>query len=141
VAGACADAHSAATALADDQGDALSVATALACNEDECMQEPGGKLVQHSWSQVELDALKRAVALHGRDWAAVASSVGSRSRQQCQGKVREEVKAGRMQEPGGKRKWVQHSWSQVELDALKRSAALHDRDWAAVASSVGSKTT
>jgi hypothetical protein len=90
------------------------------------MQEPGGKLVQHSWSQVELGALKRAVALHCRDWAAVASCVGSKTIQQCKVKVNAEVAAGRMQELGGK--LVRHSWSQVELDALKRAVALHGRD-------------
>ncbi len=78
------------------------------------------------------------MALHGRDWAAVASSVGSKTTQQCMHKVATEVAAGRKQEPGGK--LVQHSWSQVELDALKRAVALHGKDWAAVASSVGSKT-
>jgi len=154
MAGACADEHSVATAVADDESvataladdesvatalaDDESVATALAGNEDECMQEPGGKLVQHSWSKVELGALKRAVALHGRDWVAVASSVGSRTVDQCKGKVRVEVAAGRMQEPGCKQ--VQHSWSKVELGALTRAVDLHGRDWAAVASSVGSKT-
>jgi hypothetical protein len=66
------------------------------------LQEPGGKRVFDSWSKVELGALKRAVALHGRDWAAVASSVGSKTRQQCMDKVVTEVAAGRMQEPGGK---------------------------------------
>ncbi len=54
-------------------------------------------------SKVELGALKRAVALHGSDWAAVARSVRSRTRQQCFSKVAAEVAAGRMQEPGGKR--------------------------------------
>ncbi len=78
------------------------------------------------------------MALHGRDWAAVASSVGSKTIQQCQDKVDNEVTAGRMQEPGGKR--VLDSWSQVELGALKRAVALHGRNWAAVASCVGSKT-
>jgi hypothetical protein len=53
-------------------------------------------------------------------------------------KVKAEVAAGRMQEPGGKR--VLDSSSKVELGALKRAVALHCRDWAAVASSVGSKT-
>ena len=57
-----------------------------------------------SWSKAELGALKRAVTLHGRDWAAVASSLGSKTRQQCKSKVASEVVAGRMQEPGGK--WV-----------------------------------
>jgi hypothetical protein len=102
------------------------------------MQEPGGKRVLDSWSKVELGALKRAVALHGRDWAAVSSSVGSKTIVQCRGKVDAEVAAGRMQEPGGKR--VLDSWSKVELGALKRAAALHGRDWVAVASSVGSKS-
>jgi predicted SprT family Zn-dependent metalloprotease len=102
------------------------------------MQEPGGKLVRDSWSKVELGALKRAVALHGRDWAAVASSVGGKTQKQCINKVATEIAAGRMQEPGGQ---VKDSWSQVELGALKRVVALHGRDWAAVASSVGSKTS
>jgi hypothetical protein len=39
------------------------------------------------------------VALHGRDWAAVASSVGSKTIQQCSDKVEKEVTAGRMQRP------------------------------------------
>jgi hypothetical protein len=102
------------------------------------MQELGGKQVQHSWSQVELGALQRAVVRHGRDWVAVASSVGSKTRQQCLDKVRVEVATGRMQEPAGKK--VQNSWSQVELEALQQAVALHGRDWVAVASSVGSKT-
>ncbi len=78
------------------------------------------------------------MALLGRDWAAVACSVGSKTGEQCRHKVNVEVAAGRMQEPGGKR--VQDSWSKVELGALKRAVALHGRDWAAVASGVGSKT-
>jgi hypothetical protein len=102
------------------------------------MQEPGGKRVLESWSKVELGALKRAVALHGRDWAAVASSVGSKTRERCQGKANAEIAEGRMQEPGGK--LVRDSWRKVELGALKRAVALHGRDWVAVASSVGSKT-
>jgi hypothetical protein len=102
------------------------------------MQEPGGKQVKDSWSKVELDALKRAVALHGRDWAAVSSSVGSRTTKQCKAKIAREVAAGRMQEPCGKR--VQDSWSKVELRTLRRAVALHGRDWVAVASSVGSKS-
>jgi hypothetical protein len=103
------------------------------------MQEPGGKRVIQSWSKVELGALKRAVALHGRNWATVASSVGSKTDVQCRMKVAKEVAVGRMQERGGKR--VIQSWSEVELGALKRAVALHGRDWAAVASSVGSKTS
>ncbi len=66
------------------------------------MQEPGGKRVKDSWSKVELGALKRAVALHGRDWAAVASSVGSKTRQQCKDKVKTEAVAGRMQVTAGR---------------------------------------
>ncbi len=106
MAGSCADALSVATEIADDEFDALSVATTRACNEDARMQEPGGKQVHDSWSKVELSALKRAVALHGRDWVAVARSVRSKTRQQCFDKVAKEIAAGRMQEPGGKQ--VQH---------------------------------
>ena len=119
------------------------------------MQEPGDKQVQDSWSKVELGALKRAVALHGRNWAAVASSVGSKTRQQCKHKVANEVMAGRMQEPGGKQKspglveqgqagraqssragpggkQVQDSWSKVELGALNRAVDQHGCSWVAV---------
>ena len=78
------------------------------------------------------------VRRHGGDWAAVASSVGSKTTQLCRDKVAMEVEQGSMQELGGKP--VQHSCSQVELGALKQALALHGRDWAAVASSVGSKT-
>ena len=102
------------------------------------MQEPGGKLVQESWSKNELGALKNAVTVHGRDWAAVASSVGSKTQEQCKDKVAKEFAAGRMQEPGGKR--VQDSWSKTELGALKRAVVLYGRGWTAVSSSVGSKT-
>ncbi len=91
------------------------------------MQEPAGKQVRDSWSKVELGALKRAVALHARDWDAVACSVRSKTRQQCFRKVAKEVAAGRMQEPGGKQ--LKESWRKVELGALKRAVALHGRDW------------
>jgi hypothetical protein len=150
MAGSCADALSVATEIADDEVDALSVATeiaddefdalsvATARNEDARMEEPGGKRVKDSWSKIELGALKRAVALHGRDWVAVASSVGSKTRQQCYKKFDKEVAAGRMQELGGKQ--AKDSWSKVELDALELAVARHGRDWVAVASSVGSKT-
>jgi hypothetical protein len=94
-------------------------------------QRPGAQALPRAACSV-------AVGRHGRDWAAVASSVGSTTKNQCRCKVRSEVTAGRMQELGGKR--VRDSWSQVELDALKRAVALHGRDWAAVANSVGSKT-
>ncbi len=59
------------------------------------MQEPGGKRVLDSWSKVELGALKRAVALHGRDWAAVALDVGSKSHEQCMTKFQYEIASGR----------------------------------------------
>jgi hypothetical protein len=102
------------------------------------MQEPGGKQVKNSWSKVELGALKRAVALHGRDWAAVASSVGGKTGEQCRNKVAVEVAAGRMQEPGGKQ--VQDSWSKVELLKLRKAVDRHDRSWVAVSLDVGSKS-
>ena len=91
-----------------------------------------------TWSAGELRLLLVAVRRHGRDWAAVASSVSSKTGEQCQCKVRAEVAAGRMQEPGGKQ--IKDSWSKVELGALKRAVNLHGRSWVAVASSVGSKT-
>ncbi len=66
------------------------------------MAAPGGKHVQNFWSKAELLRLEEAVRRHGRDWIAVSCDVGSTTRQQCQDKVTTEVRAGRMQEPGGK---------------------------------------
>jgi hypothetical protein len=40
-------------------------------------------------------ALKRAVALHGRDWVAVARIVSSKTKIECYNKVNKEVAAGR----------------------------------------------
>ncbi len=54
---------------------------------------------------------------HGRDWVAVSRDVDSKTRQQCCNKVKFEVGAGRMQEPGGKQE--QESWSQAELIQLR----------------------
>jgi hypothetical protein len=65
------------------------------------MEEPGGKQERESWSQAELVQLKAAVYRHGRDWAAVSRDVGRRTSQQCLNKVKNEVAAGRMQEPSG----------------------------------------
>jgi hypothetical protein len=79
------------------------------------MQEPYGK--QESWSQAELVQLKAAVDRHGRDWVAVSRDVGSKTRNQCLKKVKIEVAAGRMQEPGGK----QESWSPGRADPTQGS--------------------
>jgi hypothetical protein len=102
------------------------------------MQEPGGKRERESWSQAELVQLKAAVDRHGRDWVSVSRDVGSKTNEQCLKKVRTEVAAGRMQEPGGKREL--ESWSQAELVQLKAAADRHGRDWVAVSRDVGSKT-
>ena len=78
---------------------------------------------------------------HGRDWAAVSRDVGSKTKQQCKWKVKNEVAAGRMQEPGGKQdqaSWA--SWSQDELIQLKAAVDRHGRDWVSVSRDVGSKT-
>ncbi len=103
------------------------------------MEEPGGKREHELWSQAELTQLKAAVDRHGRDWASVSRDVGSKTRQQCLGKVKVEVAAGRMQEPGGKQE--QESWSQAELVQLKTAVARHGRDWVSVSRDVGSKTS
>jgi predicted SprT family Zn-dependent metalloprotease len=101
------------------------------------MQEPGGKQERgESWSQAELIQLKAAVDRHGRDWAAVSRNIGSKTRKQCFQKIRAEVAAGRMQEPGGKHE----SWSQAELIQLKAAVDRHGRDWFAVSRDVGIKT-
>ncbi len=105
------------------------------------MLKPGGKRV--SWSKTELLKLMQAVDRHGRDWVSVSRDVGSKTNKQCKGKVKKEVAAGRMQEPGGKRvyKREQESWSQAELVQLKAAVDRHGRDWAAVSRDVGSRTT
>jgi hypothetical protein len=100
------------------------------------MQEPNGKQKKESWSQAELIQLKAAVYRHGRDWAAVSRDVGSKTTTQCRDKVKTEVAAGRMEEPGGNRE----SWSQAELVQLKAAVDRHGRDWVAVSRDVGSKT-
>jgi hypothetical protein len=82
--------------------------------------------------------LKAAVDRYGRDWAAVTRDVGSKTRKQCCNKVKIEVGAGRMVEPGGKQE--HDSWSQAELIQLKAAVDRHGRDWAAVTRDVGSKT-
>jgi hypothetical protein len=102
-----------------------------------CMEEPGGK--RESWSKTELLKLMQAVGRHGRDWAAVSRDVGSKTNKQCRLKVKSEVAAGRMQEPGGKQE--QESWSQAELVQLKTAVARHGRDWVSVSRDVGSKTS
>jgi hypothetical protein len=102
------------------------------------MEEPGGKREQESWSQAELIQLKAAVDRHGRDWVSVLRDVGSKTKKQCLDKVKKEISAGRMQEPGGKQD--RESWSQAELVQLKASVDRHGCDWAAVSRDVGSKT-
>jgi predicted SprT family Zn-dependent metalloprotease len=101
-------------------------------------QEPGGKRVRGSWSKAELLRLSKAVSRHGRDWVAVSRDVGRKTSDQCKGKVANEVAAGRMQEPGGKR--VKDWWSKVELHRLSKAVSRHGRDWAAVSRAVRSKT-
>jgi hypothetical protein len=100
------------------------------------LQKRGGKQV--SWSRHEHLKLMQAVDRHGRDWVSVSRDVGSKTRQQCKDKVKAEVAAGRMQEPGGKQ--VQKSWSQAEVVQLKAAVDRHGRDWASVSRDVGSKT-
>jgi hypothetical protein len=50
----------------------------------------------YSWSELETAKLKLAVTKHGRDWAALAKAVGSKSAVQCRNKVALLVKGGRM---------------------------------------------
>jgi hypothetical protein len=98
------------------------------------MQKPGGKQV--SWSRTEHLKLMQAVGRHGRDWAAVSRVVGSKTNKQRAYKVKKEVAAGRMEEPGGK----QVSWSKTELLKLMQAVDRHGRDWVSVSRDVGSKT-
>jgi hypothetical protein len=92
-----------------------------------------------TWSAGELRLLRVAVRRHGRDWAAVARGVGSKTNQQCLAKVVAEARTGRMQEPGGKR--FRNPWSKAELVKLRMAVGRHGRDWVAVSRNVRSKTT
>jgi hypothetical protein len=80
-----------------------------------------------------------AVRRHGRDWAAVARGVGSKTNEQCRAKVVTEARAGRMQEPGGKR--FRNPWSKAELVKLRVAVGRHGRDCVAVSRDVRSKTS
>jgi hypothetical protein len=100
--------------------------------------EAGCQARARSWSLAELIQLNVAVDRHGRDWVSVSRDVGSKTNRQCRIKVKSEVAAGRMEEPGGKREF--ESWSQAELVQLKAAVDRHGRDWAAVSRDVGSKT-
>jgi hypothetical protein len=91
-----------------------------------------------TWSAGELRLLRVAVRRHGRDWAAVARGVGSKTNVQCHDKVSKEARAGRMQEPGGKR--FRNPWSKAELVKLRMAVGQHGRDWVAVSRDVRSKT-
>ncbi len=102
------------------------------------MSDLGGRQFHNPWSKVELVALNQAVTLHGRNWVTVARRVMTKTKEQCKNKVKKEVAAGRMEEPGGKRE--QESWSPAELVQLKTAVDRHGRDWAAVSRVVGSKT-
>jgi hypothetical protein len=101
------------------------------------MQKTGDKRV--SWSRTEHLKLMQAVDRHGRDWVSVSRDVGSNTRLQCHHKVKIEVAAGRMQEPGGKQSWS--PWSQAELVQLKAAVDRHGRDWVSVSRDVGSKSS
>ncbi len=90
-----------------------------------------------TWSAGELRLLRVAVRRHGRDWAAVARGVGSKSNRQCMDKVVAEARAGRMQEPGGKR--FRNPWSKAELVKLRVAVGRNGRDWIAVSRDVRSK--
>jgi len=91
------------------------------------------------WSNAEIERLCAAVEKHGRDWESVAGMVGTRTNQQCRNKVRDEVKAGRMEEPEGKLEY--DTWLDDEVDRLREAVGNHGRDWGAVAGMVGTRTT
>jgi hypothetical protein len=66
-------------------------------------------------------------AVYHRDWVSVSRDVGSKTNIQCSDKVRKEVAAGRMEEPGGKHSW--ESCSQDELNKLNAAVDRYGRDW------------
>jgi hypothetical protein len=90
------------------------------------------------WFADELERLRTALAIHGRNWIAVQELVGTKSRRQCESKVLNEVSAGRMLAPQGKQ--VQLPWTKLETAILRLSVARHGRDWHGVAADVGTKT-
>jgi hypothetical protein len=102
------------------------------------MQEPGGKRLLSWWSNAELLKLMQAVERHGRDWVAISRDVGSKTAQQCKGKVSTEVGAGRMVLPESKR---HHGPRLLKTELLNDNQAELPvpRDWLPVPRDVGSK--
>jgi hypothetical protein len=88
------------------------------------------------WTKEEVQRLTMAVAVHGRDWDAVARDVRTKDSDSCAQKVEWEVAAGRMLEPGRG-----SQWSEDEVARLKLAVQRLGRDWIAVAHEVGTKTS
>jgi hypothetical protein len=107
----------------------------------ECASAAGPPLRARSvaWTDAESLKLKVAVALYGRDWASVSRAVVSKTPLQCSDKLRDEVSAGRLEEPP--KKQVHVFWTPEEQQKLHAAVGLLGRDWVAVADAVNSGKT
>jgi hypothetical protein len=90
------------------------------------------------WTPIETIKLVSAVSRYGRDWSTVSRKVGTKTISQCQGKVKTEVVAGRMEEPPGL--IVQETWTAQEMVALVQGLDQYGRDWVAISRKVGTRT-
>jgi len=100
------------------------------------IQLPAGRKRRKRWTDTEREALIQAVGAHGRDWAAVAAAVGTRSKEDCQKRAHVEIKQGRLPEPEGKL----NKWTEEERARLHRAVEEHGRDWVAVSKVVGTRS-
>jgi serine protease inhibitor ecotin len=92
-----------------------------------------------AWTDAESLKLTEAVALYGRDWVSVSRAVVTKTPLQCSDKMRDEVSAGRLEDPP--KKQVHVLWTPEEQQKLHAAVALHGRDWVAVSKEVNSGKT
>ena len=92
-----------------------------------------------SWTSFETFKLVNAVNRYGRDWNMVTRQVGTRTRNECQSKVKNEVLAGRMEDPSDRK--TRGAWTAAETVALVQALAQHGRNWPVVSCSVGTKSS
>jgi hypothetical protein len=94
-----------------------------------------------AWTDAESLKLTEAVALYGRDWVSVSRAVVTRTPLQCSGKMRDEVRAGRLENPPPNlKKQVHVFWTPEELQKLTEAVALYGRDWVSVSRAVVTRT-
>jgi hypothetical protein len=90
----------------------------------------------------------QAVDRHGRDWVSVSRDVSSKTNQQCLKRVKIEVTAGRMLNPGARALTNRtrsngngySKWRKDEVAALYEACSRFGRDWITVAHVMGRTT-